>query len=287
MTVRSFAKINLGLRVLGKRQDGFHDISTLFHRVDLSDTLHLEATDGGVTLESDRDDIPTDDGNLCVRAARLLLDGHRGRGVHIVLGKSIPPGAGLGGGSSNAATVLRFLPQVLGIRVPMEELMEMAALLGSDVPFFLQEGSAAARGRGEVLEYFPWDCPWWIVLVNPGIHVSTAWAYGALRLEERPADPDLRSLLERAPQDAEARAALLHNDFEAPVMEAHPGIREVKEAMLQAGAAGALMSGSGSSVFGLFDDEATARACASGFPPGQMLGVTPPHFSPVLLQRNT
>ncbi|MBR9975676.1 MAG: 4-(cytidine 5'-diphospho)-2-C-methyl-D-erythritol kinase [Bacteroidetes bacterium] len=287
MTIRSFAKINLGLRVLGRRADGFHDISTIFHRVELHDTLHLETTDGKVTLECNRDDIPVDDGNLCVRAARLLLAQQRGRGVHIVLQKNIPAGAGLGGGSSNAAAVLRFLPKLLGQHIPDGELLEMAALLGSDVPFFLQDGSAAARGRGERLTYFVWNCPWWIVLVNPGIHVSTAWAYGALRLEAQPEDPDLQALLERAVRDPEALATLLRNDFEAPVMEAHPGIREVKEAMLRAGAVGAMMSGSGSSVFGLFDNEAAARTCAAGFPPGQLLGVTPPDFSPVLLQRNT
>ena len=285
MTVRSYAKINLGLRVLGRRGDGFHELSTVFHRVNLHDTVQLAATDGGVTLESDRDDIPTDDGNLCVRAARLLLDGHRGHGVHIVLRKSIPMGAGLGGGSSNAATVLRHLPTLLGLRVSEDELREMAALLGSDVPFFLQDGSAVARGRGEVLEYVAWSCPWWILLVNPGIHVSTAWAYGALRLEARPADPDMHDLLARAPQDATALATLLRNDFEAPVMDAHPGIREAREAMLRAGAAGALMSGSGSSVFGLFADEAAARACAAGFAPGQVLCVTPPNFSPVAVVR--
>lgn len=286
MTVRSYAKINLGLRVLGRRPDGFHDISTVFHRVDLFDTLHFEPADGGITLESNREDIPTDDGNLCVRAARLLLEQHRGSGVHIVLQKRIPAGAGLGGGSSNAAAVLRHLPRLLGFRVPDEELLEMAALLGSDVPFFLQNGSAVARGRGEVLTYFPWSCPWWIVLVNPGIHVSTAWAYANLRLAEHPEDPDLHALLDRAGWDRAALRDLLHNDFEAAVMETHSGIREVKERMLDAGAAGALMSGSGSSVFGLFDEETEARACAASFPPEQLLSVTCPDFSPEPVPRN-
>ena len=290
MTVRSHAKINLGLRVLGRRQDGFHDISTIFHRVDLFDTLRFEITGGGVTLECNRDDIPTDDGNLCVRAARLLLarlllaretPARSGdRGVHIVLHKNIPAGAGLGGGSANAAAVLRFLPALLGLRIPENELLEMASTLGSDVPFFLRDGSAAARGRGEVLEYFSWSCPWWIVLVNPGIHVSTAWAYGSLRLAAPADDPDLRDALLLAPADPEALRLLLHNDFEDAVMAAHPGIRRVKDVMLRAGATGALMSGSGSSVFGLFESEAEARACAAGFPDEELLCITSPAFCP-------
>jgi 4-diphosphocytidyl-2-C-methyl-D-erythritol kinase len=285
MTLRSHAKINLGLRVLGRRQDGFHDISTIFHRVDLFDTLRFEITGGGVTLECNRDDIPTDDGNLCVRAARLLLARGPGtetkdRGVHIVLHKNIPAGAGLGGGSANAAAVLRHLPPLLGMRIPEHELLDMAVSLGSDVPFFLREGSAAARGRGEVLEYFSWSCPWWIVLVNPGIHVSTAWAYGSLRLASPADDPDLRAALLRAPEDPAALRVLLRNDFEDAVMDAHPGIRLVKDVMLQSGAAGALMSGSGSSVFGLFDSEAAARACAAGFPDEELLCITSPAFLP-------
>jgi 4-diphosphocytidyl-2-C-methyl-D-erythritol kinase len=284
MTVRSYAKINLGLRILGRRADGFHDLSTLFHRVDLFDTLSFEITDGNISLESNREDIPTDDGNLCVRAARQLLGPQRGLGVHIVLNKKIPAGAGLGGGSANAAAVLRFLPPLLDLKFPEEELLEMAAMLGSDVPFFLQDGSAVARGRGELLEYFQWDCPWWIVLVNPGIHVSTAWAYGNLRLTADPADPDLRSALLRAHEDPAALAIVLH-DFEAPVTIIHPSIRDVRKRMLDAGAVGALMSGSGSSVFGLFSDEDAARSCAELFSPEQVLSVTPPAFIPDYIVR--
>ncbi len=280
MTVRSYAKINLGLRILGRRADGFHDLSTLFHRVNLFDTLSFEITDGSISLESNRDDIPTDDGNICVRAARLLLEQQRGAGVHIQLQKHIPARAGLGGGSSNAAAVLRFLPPMLGLKFPEEELHEMAALLGSDVPFFLQSGSAVARGRGELLDYFAWDCPWWIVLVNPGIHVSTAWAYGNLKLMADPPDPDLRAALLRAADDPEALALLLYNDFEAPVMQSHPAIQRARQQLLDAGAIGAMMSGSGSSVFGLYSDECSARASADSFLPAQLLCVTSPGFLP-------
>ena len=145
MTVRSYAKINLGLYVLGRRDDGFHELATVFHRVDLYDTLQFESTDGAITLTCDRDDIPTDSGNLCVRAAELLLRDRRDRGVHMDLRKRIPSGAGLGGGSSNAAAVLRALPGLLGLHVTDEQLAAMAAELGSDVPFFLHDTSAEAR----------------------------------------------------------------------------------------------------------------------------------------------
>lgn len=310
MTVRSYAKINLGLRVLARRGDGYHDIVTIFHRVDLFDTLHFEVTDGGISLESNRDDIPTDDGNLCVRAARLLLAQQRGKGVHITLHKRVPAGAGLGGGSANAATVLRFLPSLFGFHLPQEELLEMATILGSDVPFFLQDGSAVARSRGEQLEYFSWSCPWWIVLIHPTVHVSTAWAYANLRLSEQASDVNLREVLLRASADvsgspaslsstegsvapthadnaASALSVLMHNDFEPLVMQAHPEIPATKQRLLDAGAVGALMSGSGSAVYGLFSSQKAARDCAASFPADQVLSVTEPDFSPEYLSRDS
>jgi 4-diphosphocytidyl-2-C-methyl-D-erythritol kinase len=309
MTVRSYAKINLGLRVLARRDDGFHDIVTLFHRVDLFDTLHFDVTDGGISLESNRDDIPTGEGNLCVRAAQMLLAQRRGMGVHITLHKRVPAGAGLGGGSANAATVLRFLPSLLDFQLPREEVLEMAAMLGSDVPFFLQDGSAVAHGRGERLEYFTWRCPWWIVLVRPPVHVSTAWAYGNLRLRPSVTEVDLRSALLQASaahadaspqpagtpdattgiqssQEGTALLELLQNDFEASVMQAYPAIRRAKQRLLDAGAVGALMSGSGSAVFGLFATRETAYAGAAEFPAEELLSVTDPDFSPEYVPRD-
>ncbi|MBR9977286.1 MAG: 4-(cytidine 5'-diphospho)-2-C-methyl-D-erythritol kinase [Bacteroidetes bacterium] len=314
MTVRSYAKINLGLRILARRGDGFHDLVTIFHRVDLFDTLHFEVTAGGISLESDHEDIPTDDGNLCVRAARLLLAQQRGMGVHITLHKRVPAGAGLGGGSANAATVLRFLPSLFGFHLPQEEVLEMATILGSDVPFFLQDGSAVARSRGEQLEYFSWRCPWWIVLVHPGVHVSTAWAYANLRLSEAAGDVDLRQALlsasaavsgsppslssfedggtltdadssanPSAQKAASAFSELMHNDFEPLVMQAHPEIQAIKKRLLNAGAVGALMSGSGSAVYGLFSSQKQAMDCAATFPADQLLSVTEPDFSPEYL----
>lgn len=286
MTVRSYAKINLGLYVLGKRDDGFHDLATVFHRVDLFDTLHFEITGGGVTLESDRDDIPRDRGNLCVRAAEALLRAHRDRGVHMYLEKRIPAGAGLGGGSSNAAAVLRVLPELLGLDIPDEERMEIAAMLGSDVPFFLQDRPAEARGRGEILMPFDWRCPYWILLVTPDIHVSTAWAYGSLQPRPRQPEPQLRAALEKLPHDADALATVLRNDFEDVVMERHPAIGSLRDHMMDCGAAGALMSGSGSSVFGLFEAKNIAENCARHLHGETVTSLTAPDFFPTHIVRD-
>jgi len=280
MTVRSYAKINLGLRILGKRSDGFHELQTVFHRVNLYDTIRFERTENGVSLDTDHAHIPRDRSNLCIRAAETVLRDTSDAGVHMNLQKCIPAGAGLGGGSSNAATVLRILPPLLGLDIPAEELHEMAATLGSDVPFFLHEGSALARGRGEVLDHFSWSCPWWILLVVPDVHVSTAWAYARLRLQRYQDQLDMRSALMRAHDRPEALETLLHNDFEDAVMEKHPVIRRVKERLREGGASGALMSGSGSSVFGLFRDEQTALRCEGEFPEHYVTALTAPGFSP-------
>lgn len=285
MTVRSYAKINFGLRILGKRPDGFHELQTVFHRVNLHDTIRFERCNGGVSLDTDRADIPRDRSNLCIRAAETVLHDTPDIGVHMELQKRIPAGAGLGGGSSNAATVLRTLPRLFGLDIPEEELHEMAASLGSDVPFFLHEGSALARGRGELLDHFSWSCPWWILLVVPDVHVSTAWAYARLRLQRHPNQLDLRSALMRAQDLPEALETLLHNDFEDAVMEAHPAIRRVKERLLEGGAVGALMSGSGAAVFGLFRDEQTALRCEGEFPEHYVTALTAPGFSPDRLDR--
>lgn len=287
MTVRSYAKINLGLRILGKRSDGFHELQTLFHRVNLSDTIRFERIDHGVTLDTDRADIPRDRSNLCVRAAEAVLRDTPDAGVHMELQKCIPAGAGLGGGSSNAATVLRTLPRLLGLDIPAEELQEIAASLGSDVPFFLHEGSALARGRGEVLDHFSWHSPWWILLVVPDVHVSTAWAYAQLRLQRYQNHMDMRSILMRAHERPDALETLLHNDFEDAVMEAHPAIRRVKERLLEGGASGALMSGSGSAVFALFRDEQSALRCEAEFPEHYVTALTAPGFSPDHFDRAT
>ena len=278
---RAYAKINLGLHVLRKREDGYHDIETVFHRIDLFDEIALEEA-AGIEIITSNPAAPGDDSNICYKAARLLKE-HLdvSAGVRIRLTKNIPVGAGLGGGSSDAAVILKELPRFFG-RDPGELQMQALALhLGSDVPYFLRPRSATARGRGELLEYFPLDIPFTILLCAPPIHVSTAWAYRNVR--PRPADSpgDLRRSLLAGMATPSLLAHTVRNDFETVAFGAHPAIGRVKDIMNQGGARFALMSGSGSSVYGLFsrpeDADATAHRLQAE---GNKTFLTAPHFSP-------
>ncbi len=273
------AKINLGLRVLRRRPDGFHDIETVFFRIDLADRISF-APAAAVSVACDSTDVGPPGQNLCVKAALLLRrELNLSAGVAITLRKRIPVGAGLGGGSSDAATVLRELPAFWSAAVPEPVLRRLALALGSDVPFFLGEGAAFARGRGELLEYFPLSLPYAVLVCYPNVHVSTSWAYGHAAFSDRGNAPDLRCVLLDGLNDPPALRAHLTNDFERAVIAAHPVIGEVKRFMAEAGAEIALMSGSGSSVFGLFADRAVAEGASTGLSArGFATSVTPPHF---------
>lgn len=253
---RAHAKVNLGLSVLARRGDGFHEIETLMARISLHDEIRLEPTDGGVELTVEGAELPTDDGNLAVRAARAYLaSAGSDAGVRLHLRKRIPIAAGLGGGSSDAAAVLRGLDAAIGADV---DLAALAKALGSDVPFFLADVPAAlARGRGERLE--PVDLPPLdLVVLSPPEPVSAAEAYAALqsftpRLKLGP-------LLERLRRGEEPG---LVNALQPGVVRAHPVVREAIRALRDAGLRGAGMSGSGSSCFGLATDAAEAERIAA------------------------
>jgi 4-diphosphocytidyl-2-C-methyl-D-erythritol kinase len=257
--VRAYAKVNLTLDVLGKRSDGFHDIESVMQTISLHDTITLSVGgERGIRMTCDMPEIPTGESNLAYKAVSLFFEKQGvSTGLDIRIEKCIPPEAGFGGGSSDAAAVLRGLswllkregvPKAFGT-AELLKLMDLAAQVGSDVPFFLVGGTALVRGRGEDVIPLP-DIPtWWLVIVKPPFGVSTAWAYS--RLDE----------VVREKQDvSEFLPSLLHNDLELPAVEQHPEIAEIKEALLQVGAQGALMCGSGSAVFGLFEDESAACA---------------------------
>lgn len=280
LETRAYAKINLGLAVLRRREDGYHDIETVFHRVNLFDRLTFELADT-ISVKSSSDEIPRDKGNLCFEAANLLRE-HCGlaRGVTITLEKSIPVGAGLGGGSSDAASTLLTLRELWGIRIDHEILSVLALRLGSDVPYFLRDGSALAHGRGEILEHFPLRLPYAILVCNPGIHVATKWAYGKVVPHADLQRPSFKDLILSNLDSPGRLSEVLTNDFETPVFREFPVIGTLKQRMLQEGASLALMSGSGSTVFGLFRNEETAAALAERLSEnGYRVSLTAPMFS--------
>jgi 4-diphosphocytidyl-2-C-methyl-D-erythritol kinase len=276
---KAYAKINLGLRVTGRRKDGYHDICTVFHRIDLFDDVTLDPS-GSITVHATDPDVPSDERNICHKAAQLVAGapGREPRGVRIGITKRIPAGAGLGGGSADAAAVLSSLPAFWGKTLPPSELRSHALSLGSDVPFFLGQGSALGTGRGEVLEYFTLDVPFAILLCTPPVHVPTAWAYA--RVAPRPwIGEDLRGAVLRGMHDPAHLWSHVVNDFEAPVIAEHPVIGTVKETMKAEGALYASMSGSGSSVYGFFEDAETAGGAARALALLDLRTfITPPHF---------
>ncbi len=238
------AKVNLSLRILGRRDDGFHEIETLLAPIGLSDEVEITTAPGDeVTLTSDDSSIPTDEGNLAVRAARAFAD-HTGfrSAVRIHLQKNIPHGAGLGGGSSDAATVLLALDKLHGTDLPTETLELIAATLGSDVPFFIRRQPAWARGRGEILDPATLAGPLPLVLIKPPFGIETPWAYQAYA--ESITYPG-------APTDPQALGDLtLTNDLERPAFQKFLLLPLIKTWLLaQPEADAALMSGSGSTLF--------------------------------------
>jgi 4-diphosphocytidyl-2-C-methyl-D-erythritol kinase len=255
VAARAHAKINLDLRVLGTRPDGFHELRTVFQAVALHDTITCVPREGPLAIECDTAGVPLDHGNLVWKAADVLWRSIRRQGpprdVLIRLDKRIPLQAGLGGGSADAAATLLALVRLWRVPVRPSQLTDIAATLGADVPFFLSGGTALGLGRGD--EVYPLaDLPrHWIVLVIPGFGVSSADAYKWYD-EER----DLGRGASREPQHVPgpwpSRAAQMINDLEAPIARHHPEIDQMKIALRRAGALAAAMSGSGSTVFGLF-----------------------------------
>ncbi len=278
LSTRAYAKINLGLRVLKKRRDGYHDIETVFHRINIYDDIIVEEAPV-ISLATNLRDLPVDDQNLCVRAARLLQEACDVRdGVRITLKKKIPVGAGLGGGSSDAAALLGILPRLWKIPVAPSVLGELALKLGSDVPYFMNDGTAAATGRGEVLHYFPLDIPYWIVLVYPNLLVPTAWAYGETNVQRRGTERPLKDVWIEHMNEPDTLKEHVKNDFEPLVLKTYEIVASVKQGLIDAGAKFALMSGSGSAVFGLFASQSLARTTARAMKTQHQVFVTPPHF---------
>jgi 4-diphosphocytidyl-2-C-methyl-D-erythritol kinase len=259
LTVHAPAKINLALKILRRRADGYHDIQSILQKVSLYDTLSLKLSPlQGITVTADDPSIPTDSGNLAYRAADLLLKQQKiTPGISIHIKKRIPAGAGLGGGSSNAAATLTGLNKLLRCNLPETELLRLGVEIGADVPFFIyDQPSALAEGIGEQLSPVRIQVPLWLVIVFPGFSISTKWAYENYRVLTN----EGKNI--RIPCSFEQLNSVLHilsNDLENVVTKQYPEIQEIKHTLIQAGACGSLMSGSGSSVFGIFPDEQQAH----------------------------
>lgn len=270
LTVRAPAKINLGLEILRRRPDGYHDLNTIFAPLTLHDTLTFSLrSDAQFTLQiTGNDTLSAGDDNLCLKAARLLCQtiGLQMPGIDIHLTKRIPTGGGLGGGSADAAAVLVGASQLWGQQVPADTLHQIGLILGSDVPFFLQGGVAHAAGRGEKLTPYSIILPWSVLLVNPGVHVATPWAFRAVnRIMERDAT-DLIGLLQNGLTNPTILRDRMLNDFEEVVMLEYPVIRQIKKRLYNAGAVFALMSGSGATLFALFATDEDAITASRQFP---------------------
>ena len=249
------AKINLGLNVVRKRDDGYHDLETVFHPLGIQDALEIlpgsgDGVDEDVELHVSGLAVDGAAGdNICVKAWRLLKQDHPELPpIRLFLHKAIPMGAGLGGGSSDGAFALEMMVRMFSLPVDAERLAAYSLKLGSDCPFFLVNRPAYGTGQGERLETLPLDLSSYrILLVHPGIHVSTAQAFGGVR----PAIPSVR-VKDIVAQPVETWRGLLVNDFEKTVFAAHPEIGRIKDAIYSAGAVYASMSGTGSSVYGFF-----------------------------------
>jgi 4-diphosphocytidyl-2-C-methyl-D-erythritol kinase len=261
---RAHAKVNLDLRVLGTRQDGYHELRTVFQTIELHDTITAQEKSGPFVLKCRMAGVPLDERNLVWKAAASLWKalGRPGDPADtlVTLEKSIPMQAGLGGGSADAAAALQVLARLWG-GAPVSLLREVAATVGSDAPFFLSGGTALGLGRGE--EIYPLvDLPrHWIVIVRPPFGVSTVEAYSWYDDDRAAGVREPRSEIQILPVPWPTRAAQMINDLEPPVVRRHPEITAIKTALREAGASAAAMSGSGSAVFGLFRTRpAAARA---------------------------
>jgi 4-diphosphocytidyl-2-C-methyl-D-erythritol kinase len=267
MRVFCAAKINLYLDVKGRRSDGYHEIETLYQPVSLWDELTFERAGAAIEVTGDDPSVPWNEENLCHRAARLALERARFRGgVAVKVHKAIPSGAGLGGGSSDAAASLVAINRLLGLGLTRDELLDLGRALGSDVPFFIGGRPAIGRGRGEVLEEVDGLPGGWILIVKPDATISTKWAYEniTLLLTRPNSRSKLRTLVEGLKRFPDIRLDT-RNSFEAGVIERFPSIAAVLRDLREAGPVLSSLSGSGAASFAVFATERRAREVGERF----------------------
>lgn len=263
IVLKSLAKINLSLDVLGKRENGYHDVEMVMQTVHLSDTVIVEKRDDSlVCVESNLTFLPSDDKNIAVKAAKILMEecGLK-TGVNITLQKKIPVAAGLAGGSSNAAAVLFGMNRIFDLGFELKELARIGVRIGADVPYCLLRGTVLARGIGEILTPLPPMPVCTVLLAKPPINVSTKEVYEGLEEVGITGRPDTNGVIEAIRTgDLNALSASMGNVLEPVTERKYPVVGEIRELMLSMGAEAAMMSGSGPTVYGLFEDRAKAKA---------------------------
>lgn len=255
--LKALAKINLGLDVIRRREDGYHEVKMIMQTINLYDQIEIKKTrEAGIKVKTNLFYLPCNENNLVYKAAKLLMDEFGIRdGVEIDLKKRIPVAAGMAGGSSDAATVLFGINKIFGLKLSSKDLMERGVRIGADVPYCLMRGTALAEGIGEKLTALKPMPKCHVLIAKPGISVSTKFVYENLHLEDVKSHPDIDRIIECIESgDLKGAAGSMGNVLEEVTIPAYPVIQDIKDAMNRNGALGAMMSGSGPTVFGLFDD---------------------------------
>ena len=263
ISVKALAKINLGLDVVRRREDGYHEVKMVMQTIHLFDRLEMKKTAGGITMTTNLSFLPTNENNLVYKAAKLLMDEFQVQdGLLIRLRKFIPVAAGMAGGSSDAAAVLFGVNKMFRLGLTTEELMQRGVKIGADVPYCILRGTALSEGIGEVLTSLPPVPQCQVLVAKPGINVSTKFVYENLHANDlRPEQhPDIDGMIRAIKaQDLQEIADKLGNVLETVTVKEYPVIQEIKDKMVEFGAIGSLMSGSGPTVFGLFTNPKAAQ----------------------------
>lgn len=262
LNLKALAKINIGLDVLRKREDGYHEVKMIMQTIHLFDRLSMKKVkEPGIHLSSNLYYLPVNENNLIYKAAKLMMDEFAiEEGIEIALEKHIPVAAGMAGGSTDAAAALYGMNKMFDLGLNLQQLKDRGVKIGADVPYCLMRGTALAEGIGEKLTSLPPmpKCP--VLVAKPGVSVSTKFVYENLRLDENPPHPDIDRLVEDIKKkDLRQTAEDMGNILETVTIEHYPQIAQLKQIMKEEGALNSLMSGSGPTVFGLFEDEKTAK----------------------------
>ena len=266
--INSYAKVNVGLKILNKRSDGYHNISTIFQEIDLYDELTISKNISGCQFSSNVNWLQNDQNNLCVIAYNHMKDLYDIKGIDIMLTKNISRGSGLGSGSSNAAAVLKSISKIYDLNVSDKDLIEIGSKIGADVPFFIKGGIQIGEGKGDELISLKSAIKGWYLIITPDLIIDTKWAYSQFKniLDNATLPTKFSDLFSEKIFDLDT-IKFFENDFESVVFPTYPEIGAIKSELIALGAKFASLSGSGSTVFGIFDDNAKINKAFSHFSP--------------------